>query len=154
MPSASQGELPGGGRLPLPSRPPGGPTGPQAPARSPLAPRFSADRPLRLRRPHTPGPGRPRPVRSARLPGRGSAGRTRADGSAGGKFPPRKEEGRGGAGGGGGEGKGRRRKGRGGGARPPRETAGRRVPGARPQATNNNNNNNAEDVLPRCPAKG
>lgn len=38
------------------------------------------------------------PVRPARLPGRSSAGRTRADGSAGGKFPPRKEEGRGGAG--------------------------------------------------------
>ena len=38
------------------------------------------------------GPGRTPACRLARLPGRSSAGRTRAEGSAGGKFPPRKEE--------------------------------------------------------------
>lgn len=115
MPSALLGRAPGrGGRLPLPSRPPPGPTSPQARAHSPSAPRFPAAWPRHLRQPHTPGAARP--ARPAPLPGRGSAGRTPADGPAGGKFPRRKEEGRGGAGrgGGGGEEKGRQRKGSGG----------------------------------------
>lgn len=168
VPSPLPGGLRGGEPLPSPiPSAPRGPTGQEAWAHSPSAPGFPAARPARPAAAYTrgraaPAPSGPaRPARPARLPGRGSAGRTRADGPAGGKFPPRKEEGRGGAG----LGRGRRRgKGpggegersgrpRGGGARPAgrllphRKPLGRPGAGTRPQATTDNNNNEDEVLL-------
>lgn len=136
----SLGGLHGAKSPPSPTKPaPRRSPSPEARAHSPSAPpRCPA--PARPEAADTRGPAAPAPsgpVRPAQLPGRGSAGRTRANGPAGGKFPPRKEEGQGGAG----QGEaGRKRAGRGrgeegdwGGVRrrglrgrllPPQETAG------------------------------
>lgn len=116
---------------------PRGPTGPQARGNSPSALRFSADRPRRFQRPHTPGaqPLPPRPVPAAPPAGLGSqaaaarAGHGPMDQPAESFLRGKRRDGAG-RGGGGGDGKGRQRKGREGGSEacgassPPQETAG------------------------------
>lgn len=105
VPSPLPGRAPEAKPPPSPVLPaPPGPTGPEAGAHSPSAHRFPAAGPGAFGGRIHPDPAAPAPSGPsfpscpARLPGRGSAGGTRAEGPAGRKFPPRKEEGRGGAG--------------------------------------------------------
>lgn len=106
VPSPLAGRAPGrGSRLPLPSCPPHWDPPARRPGlthrQRPASPLPAPARPAAAytRDPAAPAPSGPVcPACHARLPGRGSGGRTRADGPADGKFPPRKEEGRGEAG--------------------------------------------------------